>query len=247
MKRSQEIIGLPVLDVSRGELLEKVASLVIEPEAGKVAYLLLERTSHFTEMRLLDFRDVLGIGDYAVATEKEENITPVSLADRALQLLEKDVRVLNAKVLSHKGSLLGTVREMIIDENTGQIVACEVSPVNGEEPFQVARDSILTFGKSHLVVRQPGSPEQPTLSPEPVPGSSTQQASPPGQNGNGDQDIIELFQEQQVKYLLGRRSGATIKDRDGNIIVEKGQAIDEKVIKKAQETDTYYELSMYAE
>ena len=247
MKRSQEIIGLPVLDVSRGELLEKVASLVIEPETGIVAYFLLERSSPFTEMRLLNFRDVLGIGDYAVTTEKEENITPVSQDGRALKLLEKNVRVLDAKVLSHKGLLLGTVREIVIDEDTGQIVACEISPVGGEEPFQVVRDDILTFGKNHLVVRQPGGPEQPGFSPVQAPDPSMQQAPPPAQNGNGDQDIIELLQEQQARYLLGRRSGTTIKDREGNVIVEKGQVINETIIKKAQETDTYFELSMYAE
>jgi uncharacterized protein YrrD len=242
MKKSREIIGLPVLDVSRGELLEKVSSLVIDPENGKVAYLLLERPSQFAEMRLLDFQDVLGIGDYAVATEKEENVRYISQDKKALPLLEKNVQILNAKVLSRKGLFLGTVQEITIDEETGQITACEVSPAGGNsKSFQVSREEILTFGKTHLVVKEPVSVKQP-----PPPGDRESSPERPF-NGNADQDIIELFQEQQMKYLLGRKCKATIKDKEGNTIIAEGQIIDENIIRKAQETDTYIELSMYAE
>lgn len=224
MKKSKEIIGLPVLDITEGGVLGKIEALVIDPETGTVPYFLLERPRWYAEMRFLDFKNVIGIGDYAVTTENKDNVSVITWNKQALELLEKDVRVLEAKVLSRKGTMLGTVKEIIIDESTGRIEGCEIAPVNGNEQWQrVPRSDILTFGKNHLVVQELGG--------EPVP---------------VEEDILDLFKEEQQKFLLGRRSAKTIRDRAGNVIVEEGQVIDEAVIKKAQETDTYLELSMFA-
>jgi len=225
MKKSKEIVGLPVLDITGGNLLGKIESLLIDPEAGAVACLLLERPKWYLEMRVLDYPKVVGIGDYAVTTEKKDNVSLVTRNERALGLLEKDVKVLEAKVLSDKGKMLGTVKEIVIDESTGRIEGCEIAPVNGNKQWQsVARNYILTFGQNYLVIKEAG-----------------------GEEVSPDQDILDFFKEEQQKFLLGRRSAKTIKDRSGNVIVEEGQLIDEAVIKKAQETDTYIELSMFAE
>lgn len=265
MKSSSEIIGLPVLDITSGEAVSKVVSLIIDPDTGKVAYLLLERPNSYAEMHLLDYKHVLGIGDYAVTTEKKDHIQYVTHTEEALKLLQKDVKVLGAKVLSHKGKMLGTVREITLDENTGEIASCEVIPAgDGQEPFQIPRSSMLTFGKSHLIVREPKGENWPFPSPDAIesPGfrapsnlashdAEAAQVTPTGapdeNNQNQEQDLMELLKEQQIKFLLGRRCTKTIKDQSGNIIVEEGQVIDETVIKKAQETDTYIELSMFAE
>ncbi len=75
MKKSQEIIGLPVFSVVDGREVGQVKDLVINPEEGVVEYVLVNGGSWYVGARVLPYRAVLGIGAHAVTTESETQLT----------------------------------------------------------------------------------------------------------------------------------------------------------------------------
>ena len=78
MKKTQDIVGLSVFSVIDGRQVGQVKDLVINPEEGKVDYLLVSDGSWYIGARILPFDKVMGIGDHAVTTESQSNITSIA-------------------------------------------------------------------------------------------------------------------------------------------------------------------------
>jgi hypothetical protein len=113
--------------------------------------------------KLLPFKMVEGVGEYAVTILSSSSITDLSEQPDVNELLEKNVRIKNTKVLSKKGKLIGNVSEFIInDDDEGKISACEVVLPNGGKGGLISCDLIVTFGKDVLVVSEDAEPVPPS-------------------------------------------------------------------------------------
>lgn len=254
MKKSVEIIGLPVVSISEGRELGTVKDLIINAREGIVAALVIDDGRWYLGAKILPFGAVAAIGEYAVTVENSDNLVGVSADYEAL--FAADVKVIGTKVLTKAGRIQGTVTEINID-TFGKIAACEITD-NGEIS-NIPAERICTFGKEVLVIADAeeqltppaaaaaeAQEELTTATHRPptytAPVVATVETANPAESDADDS--AKRFDEKHRKYLLGKKASRRIETDNGMLIVEQGGEITEEVLQKAKLAGKFVELSM---
>ncbi|NPV73897.1 MAG: hypothetical protein HPY89_08980 [Pelotomaculum sp.] len=264
MKKSQQILGLPVLSIEEGKQIGAVKHLVLSPENGAVKYILVEDDAWYSGFKAVPFEKVLGIGEFGLTVESRSSLSAVTDMPEAVELLKKDIRLPGIRVLSKKGRLVGTVGDFIVDERTAEIAGCQLIPAGGEKTAGVIpRKLILTFGRDFLVVEEGTesmlvSDVQETfqdnaygeeagrdrLEAHPDAPAATAQSTPVAENKEQPLDVLEHFEEQQRKYILGKKVTMRIVADSGEVIAEEGSIVTDEMIERAKATNTYLRLTL---
>jgi uncharacterized protein YrrD len=150
MKRSSEIIGLSIISIAEGKELGTAKDLVIDATTGEVAAVVVEDGKWYLGAKILPFKLIQGIGEYALTVENSNVVVALSAGNDMEKMLEIDVRVKGTKVLTMGGKMQGQVTEILLDEQSGKILACEIRLVNGELAV-IPAEQVITFGKDVLV------------------------------------------------------------------------------------------------
>ena len=150
MKKSVDILGLPVFDISEANEIGTIRNIVIDPAEGSIAALVVDDGKWYLGAQLLPFSAIAGLGESALTIISSNVIVSIENSPEFQQLLHSDVTVIGAKVLTKTGRIQGTVTEFIVDE-TGKITICEIKDPNGESDT-IPAERILTFGKKVLIV-----------------------------------------------------------------------------------------------
>lgn len=237
MKKSQEILGLPVFSIVDGRKLGQVKDLVINPEEGKVDFILVSNGSWYVGARVLPFKAVMGVGEHAVTTESETHLTSINETSSANSLLQRNIEVKGNRVLTNKGNLVGVVSEYEIDESTGKLVRLEYKTALDETKIEIVdAENVLTFGADVIVIKEKTGSSSPTPTPEPV------KENPAGTSGDG----TNLFKERQKQFLLGKKVIQDIKDISGTVIIPEGTIVTEQICDLAESKGKFVELSQCA-
>ncbi|MCL6634340.1 MAG: PRC-barrel domain-containing protein [Peptococcaceae bacterium] len=256
MKSSQQILGLPVLSIEEGKKIGEVKHLVLNPQRGTLDYLLVEDGAWYLGPKALPFSAVQGIGEFALTIAGRSSLSGISELSGAVDLLEKDLRLPGLKVLSKKGRLVGSISEYFINEDTGEIAGCQLVPVNGETPAGIIpRKLILTYGRDFLVVEE--GVEDRLLEELPEAGTAaegrggaakspaaadTLPQSPAGEKQTGE--ALKHFEEEQRKYILGKKVAIRIVADNGEVVAEEGEVITDETIERARAADRYIQLTL---
>jgi uncharacterized protein YrrD len=230
MKKSQEIIGLPVFSIVDGRKIGQVKDLVINPEEGKVDFILVSNGSWYVGARVLPYSAVLGVGEHAVTTESENMLTNINETVNASNLLERNIEVKGNRVLTNKGNLIGAISEYEVEEASGQIVKLEYKAAQDEtQVLYIDASQVLTYGKDVIVIKekQENPPENP-LTPDTAPGET---------------DGAAYFKQKQREFLIGKKVVQDIKDASGKVIIASGTIVDEEVVRLAESEGRFVELS----
>lgn len=258
MKKSVDILGLPIISITEGIELGKAKSLVINPATGAVAALAIDDGKWYLGAKLLPFSAITGLGEYAVTIENSNSVVLYSENPEYEKLLIAEIAVIGTKVLSKTGRILGKVNEIIVDLS-GKITACEVEDSNGDITHLPAQ-RVLTFGKEVLIV---GETEEAALpqaaatvtAPKvdyvpiaPVaavpPSVASKPVAPEAAAAEATDESAKKFDDKHRKFLLGKKANRRIETDNGMIIVEQGGEITEEVIQKAKLAGKFVELSM---
>lgn len=251
MKKTQQILGLPVIDVSTGNQLGKVEGIAVNPDQGNAEYLLLEREKWYGEMRALPYGAVLGVGEFAVTVLNGSDVFQVSAKPELVATLERDVQVVKAGVMSRSGKYIGTVPEFIVDEQSGKIKGCQVTAEGGNE-FVVPGEKVLTFGSKFLIIEdgyesyvvKELSEVKPVAAPAKKESSRTGAGVADKEKSGAASDPVEVFEARQRQYLAGKKATKKIVGTGGQVIVDEGAVITEEIIEKSLSMDKYIELTM---
>lgn len=249
MKKSVDILGLPVISISEGSELGTAKGLVIDPSQGAVAAIAVEDGKWYLGAKLLPFAAVAGIGENAITVESSNQIMTLANVPEMEKLLAADVKVIGAKVLTKTGRFQGKIAEITIDD-AGAIASCDVAETKGET-ITIPGSRVITFGKEVVIVADsdnaavvkaapvaavpaaaPSAPAEPPAAPP---------AAPAGDNSD---DTAKKFDDKQRKYLLGKKATRRIETDNGVLIVDQGGEITEEVIQKAKLAGKFVELSM---
>lgn len=146
--------------------------------------------------------------------------------------------------MTRKEKMMGSVSEYLVDEESGKIIACEFTPVNGNgENKIIPASAIVTFAKDVLVVAE--NVENEILdSLEELENSSSGIETSPTLKQINPSDAARLFEERQRQFLLGKRATKTIKFDSGGVIVAEGEDITEEIIKRAKKEGKIMELTL---
>ncbi|MDR3563511.1 MAG: PRC-barrel domain-containing protein [Negativicutes bacterium] len=260
MKKSVDILGLPVISINEGFEMGTAKVLVIDPVQGSVAAIAVEDGKWYLGAKLLLFTGVAGIGENAITVESSNDILALANAPEMEKLLAADVKVIGAKVLTKSGRFQGKISEIVIDD-TGKIVSCEVEEPGGEI-VNMSGAKVITFGKDVVIVTDTDASTTTVPAPKPVtvaapvvtpsvtvapivesPDPVPAKAAPAAAEDVTD-DSAKKFDDKQRKYLLGKKANRRIETDNGVVIVDNGGEITEEVIQKAKLAGKFVELSM---
>ena len=157
MKSTKEIIGLRIISILDGTQVGVVKELVLNPQGKTLDFMIVDQPTDYLGAKVIAFKDILGLGEFAIMIPHPEVIQDVAQNTEAQSLLKQDTRVLGTKVLTKKGQLIGEVKEILIDEESGQIAACLFE--SNDEMREIGAGQVITLGKELLIVE--GDPSVP--------------------------------------------------------------------------------------
>lgn len=267
MKKSVEILGLPIISLSEGKELGNSRFLVINPEQGEVAALVVDDEKWYKGPKLLPFSAVIAIGEYAITINSSSDILPIAEAADMEKLLDNNIKVIGTKVITKSGRIQGKITEIIIDDN-GAISTCELEDAAGEK-VELPASRVFTYGKDVTIISDsetaipakaappkveakiepavqpiPSTPAKPSM-PEPeIAQPPAQEAAATLNKNDATEDSSKKFEDRHRKYLLGKKASRRIETDNGVVIVEQGAEITEEVLQKAKLAGKFVELSM---
>ena len=260
MKKSKEIIGLPIISISDGTEVGKVKTVIINAEKGAIDYVVVDSGIQILSAKVIPTEYVLGIGEYALTIENEDAINDISKIPAAIDLLQKNIQVKGTKVLTKKGRLLGEIGDFYINEEDNcSIIGLEyIADITQKNIRLIPRDSIVTFGKTLVVVKED---VESTLVDRAVQliisddnfdyekknsEDSLKDAinNIPEQNEIQSGAVSDMMEMKHREYLNGKIATKTIYDIEGNVLIEENTLIDDDIFNIAKNSGKVIELVM---
>ena len=150
MKKSVEILGLPIISITEGRELGTSKTLLIDAKNGVVAAITIEDDDWYRGVKLIPYESVIAIGEDAVTITHSDNILNLEEAGDYERFLNENIRVIGTKAITKSGRIQGKVTEVFIGEG-GKIVKVEITTPEGSTN-EVTSDQISIFGKQVTVV-----------------------------------------------------------------------------------------------
>lgn len=152
MKPTKEIIGLRIISITDGTQVGSVKDVVINPQEKSLDFVVVDQPTDIFGAKVISFTHILGVGEFAVTILEPNVIQDVIQSAEAKDLLIQDTKVIGTKVLTKKGQMIGEVTELLVDEETGRVVACLFE--SQRQMCQVGIDKIITFGKELMIIEE---------------------------------------------------------------------------------------------
>ena len=154
MKKSVDILGLPVISITEGRELGMSKTLLIDAPNRIVAAITIEDEDWYRGVKLIPYDNVIAVGDDAVTINNSENILTLDAAGDFETLLDDNIRVIGTKAITRTGVIQGTISEIFIGED-GSIEKCEITTPEGSTS-EVTADQVSIFGKQVTVISPEG-------------------------------------------------------------------------------------------
>lgn len=240
MKKSVEIIGLPLISIQDGQTVGTVKTLIINPENKTVDFLTVQNENWQVTMKAVPFKKIVGVGDYAVTIEHENNIIDLTEIPIANTLVNQNIKMIGNKVMTRKGELLEEVIEFYVDEDNGKLAAIEV---NNRDEALLPFEYVVTIGKEMLIVHE-DSVNQFISSFETTTVANEEQVEAAEETEDHDSVI-----QKQVDLLKGKVATDNIHGVNGELLVSEGDLLTEELIKDVQANSqaAFIQLSMSVE
>ena len=184
MKKSVDILGLPVISITEGRELGMSKTLLIDAPNRVVAAVTIEDEDWYRGVKLIPYDNVIAVGEDAVTINNSENILTLDAAGDFETLLDDNIRVIGTKAITRTGVIQGIISEIFIGED-GSIEKCEVTTPEGMTS-EVTADQVSIFGKEVTVISPEGDAGKksdaaaaPAASAAPVPAAEERPAVEP--------------------------------------------------------------------
>ncbi len=263
MKKSSQVVGLPIISIQSGSEIGQVKSLVINSADKTIDFLTVDHPDWDVSVKAVPFRKVIGVGEYAVMIEEEKAIFDLSEIPIANELVKKKISIIGTKIIDRGGQFHGEVNEFFLDDNTGRILGLQFK--NNDAVHFLSTEYVITLGKDLLIVSIDAFDhvvEQPEAF---IADYEQQDSEGPVQLDRGAKEarVIESeqlsnyaqpvkqdsddFKEKQVEILEGKTLLKNIHSSDGTLLFEEGSVLSREQILKAQNTSVgvVVEMSMH--
>ena len=154
MKKSVDILGLPVISITEGRELGMSKTLLIDAPNRVVAAITIEDEDWYRGVKLIPYDNVIAVGEDAVTINNSENILTLDAAGDFETLLDDNIRVIGSKAITRSGVIQGNITEIFIGED-GSIEKCEITAPEGSTS-EVTADQVSIFGKEVTVISPEG-------------------------------------------------------------------------------------------
>ncbi|KGX93474.1 photosystem reaction center subunit H [Pontibacillus halophilus JSM 076056 = DSM 19796] len=232
MKKSREIVELPIINITDGEEMGTVKSLIINPEKGTVDFLVIQHEEWEVSVKAIPFKKVVGVGEYAVTVDNESAIIDLNEIPIANNLMNKKVKIIGTRVMTRKGQLLGQIDEYYVNDDNGNIEAIHLDMKDHTE--MVHRDAVVTYGEKMIIVNE--NIENYYITEEEEPTAPVLQEVPSVLNQEEEQASEQLndLQKKQLELLEGKKVVKDITNQNGEQIIQAGTILSQDEIQRVQ-------------
>ncbi len=158
MRKSRQYLSLPVFTLEEGKEIGRIRGLVVNPQAGEIAALIVQRGHIFPEQKVIPYPRVVSVGNNALTVQKASSAERLASLPQILNLVKENVQLKGSRIITEGGTALGHVVEYLVDPETGKIEAFEVTASPAASLFKgkafLPASEVRTIGKDVLVVRQ---------------------------------------------------------------------------------------------
>ncbi|OLN33756.1 PRC-barrel domain-containing protein [Desulfosporosinus metallidurans] len=225
MKPTKDIVGLRIISISDGTQVGAVKDIVINPQGKTLDFIIVDQPTDYFGAKVIAFTDILGMGEFAITIPHLGVIQDVAQAKEAQNLLRQDTRVIGTKVLTRKGQLIGEVKEILIDEETGHIAACLFE--SDGQMHEIGADQVITLGRELLIVesetttsnlRDMQGDEEDPIEAIDTPTSVTVDVDPTEEPEPEPESGFNLFEQRQLQYFIGKKA-------EKDIVLDNGEVL----------------------
>lgn len=156
--KGTDVIGLNILTLDTGEVVETVKDIIYDPQTNRVRALLVESNGLFSDARVILTEDIKNIGKDAVIIDSSEVLKKTSdVEDTVSHIAKDDTYLTRTKIITEEGTELGHVTDLYFSLPKGTVSNLEVSQ-GGLKDMQSGKkhvkvEDILTIGADATIVR----------------------------------------------------------------------------------------------
>ncbi len=150
----RKIRGMPAVSVAEGKEVGKVDAVLVDVDAGAARWLRLGKVGFFGGTRVISVDAIQAIGENAITVDSETSAVPIDDVAEAQELSQDKRRIVDNRMLTNKGRLLGEIRDYELDDETYEIVRYEIGKADllGAQAQRVPADYVLTIGPDAVLV-----------------------------------------------------------------------------------------------
>ena len=255
MKKSVEIIGLPVISITEGRELGMSKSLLIDAPNGSVAAITIEDEDWYRGVKLLPYSSVIAIGEDAVTITNSENILTLEDAGDYEAMMDTNIKIIGTKAITKSGTIQGKVVEIYIGDN-GKIEKCEIEGRDGSLS-EIVSEQISIFGKQVTVIDSEGEKKTEIIAPVETPAVAAPKAEAPKAQVKeapkaeapkavdaAAQMADKATEERHRRFLLGKTVTKDIVSATGVVLAKTGDVVTEEILQKVKMANMFIDLSM---
>lgn len=155
MIRGRELIGMPVFSLDRGKEIGEIKNLVFDPVQRRVTDLILREGGLFRRPEVVPFETIEHIGPDAVVM-KPAYSEKTEMDEIQQEELKQSFNLTGRRVVSENGRDLGTIYDLDINEETGEVFGFELTQgvfrdtSSGKKYIEF--DHIRTIGEDAVIV-----------------------------------------------------------------------------------------------
>jgi uncharacterized protein YrrD len=218
LKRSREIIGLPVVELREGKSLGRVHGLLVNPAERRVAALEVgERTLLKTKCELVTYDLIRSIGSDAVTLH---SYTPgAEPCEKTQEAADK--KLSGNRVVTADGTLVGAVEDFNFIEANGALAELVITAEKAKHSLLLPVEVVENFGRDFIIVRE----------------DFRQKAKEVSTSERPAKQLVQSLEQKIIALALDREAGQDVLDEQGGFVIRKGDKVSSKVIDRARETN----------
>jgi uncharacterized protein YrrD len=141
--RGADLVGLPVVTLGGNDIAE-VRDVFFDAAAGVLLGFTLNKRGRLSGRMsaVLPHENVIAVGPHAVIVSDPESLRSVLLTDSGAPMPEPIGNVVSDRVLTDSGVVIGTVTDVVFENNTNAVVGFEVAPQD-QRPSRKGRKSYV--------------------------------------------------------------------------------------------------------
>ena len=255
MKKSVEIIGLPVISITEGRELGMSKSLLIDAPNGSIAAITIEDEDWYRGVKLLPYSSVIAIGEDAVTITNSENILTLEDAGDYEAMMDANIKIIGTKAITKSGTIQGKVVEIYIGDN-GKIEKCEIEGRDGSLS-EIVSEQISIFGKQVTVIDSDFEKKTEIIAPVETPAVAAPKTEAPKAEVKeapkteapktvdaAAQMADKATEERHRRFLLGKTVTKDIVSATGVVLAKTGDVVTEEILQKVKMANMFIDLSM---
>lgn len=238
---ASSMVGLAIYTLDHGSKLGHVKDVIFDTKQNKILGFTMEKRGLFSPDRfILPFDKIKSIGSDAIMIETGRVFKRESDFPEARKAIHDKGDITKRVVMTHGGEKLGSVSDIVIDDESGKAISYEVTGGIAKD-IGTGRDYVDATNTENIGVDA-------VIVPDTV-ATYLQEQRPGGIAGayKGAAERTGRFtEEQEIKFAKDKTVGQDIYDDHGNLIIAQGQTVTDEVIDEAKAKGKIHQVAYAA-